>query len=246
MLKYNVESLEGLEEPIAALYEQGDKGYTLKVDGVVPESRFNEVNQRAVTAADEAKRRRGTVERVLGKLGLEDASGLDDALQALIDGKGKASADQEAIIAQVKGEAQKQVEAAQSALRNMATGSARSALKSAILEAGFHPEIADDIAASAMARVKVDSDGTAVIMTQEGTPLAGSGADGHATFADLAKKLAAEKPSFLVDRGKSGAGSSTAGGNAKKSKTVSRTAFDAMSQMDRAEFSKSGGKVVDG
>ena len=215
-LKYQVESLEGIDETAQAFYKEaeGGKGYVLQVAGVVPESKFNEVNQKAVDAQEEARRRRATVERVTGKLGLETADGLDDALEALINKKpnGKPDADQEAVIQQIKDAAKAREAELSGEVKKLKMGGAKDALKAAVLGANFHPEIADDITQTALGRVQLDDDGNLRIMSSNGGPLAGSGADGFATFADLANELAAAKPSFLVDGGKGGGGKPPASG----------------------------------
>ena len=213
-LKYQTESLEGLPEAVHDFYEQGENGYTLKVEGVVPKSKFDEVNQRAVDAATEAKRRRGTVERVMGELGIDDAAGLDDAIKALKAKGGKPTEDQQAVIDQLKAQYEGKLTEAQNRLSGVVQQGARSELKAALAAAKFHPEIVDDIAQTAMGRVQVDEGGNLRIMQANNSgPLAGSGPDGFATFADLANELAAAKPSFLVDAGKGGGGKPPASGN---------------------------------
>jgi len=247
-LKYQTESLDELPEAVHEFYEEGENGYTLKVEGVVPKSKFDEVNQRAVDAATEAKRRRGTVERVMGELGIDDASSLDDAIKALKAKGGKATEDQQAVIDQLKQQYEGKLNETQQKLSQVVQNGARSELKAALAAAKFHPEIVDDIAQTAMGRVQVDESGNLRIMQANNSgPLAGSGPDGFATFADLANELAAAKPSFLVDAGKGGGGKPPASSaSAKGATTATRSQFDAMSQSDRAAFSKSGGKVVEG
>lgn len=211
-INYTTESLEGIPEALHEHYTKGESGYTLNVAGVVPESKYQEASQKAVDNATEASRRRKTVERITGKLGLENADGLDEVLDSLIAGKGKASPDQQAIIDQMKAASTKEREGLMSQITALKMGGAKEALKSAILSANFHPEIADDITQTAMSRVSLDEEGNLRIMGTNGSPLAGSGADGFATFADLAKELAAAKPSFLVDKGKGGGGKLPASG----------------------------------
>ena len=246
-LQYTVDKLDGLDEGVAAFYKEADGKYVLDVEGVVPESKFNEVNQKAVDNATEAVRRRKTVERITAKLGLDSADGLDEALDGLLNTKAKPNADHEAIIAQMKKQHGEELSAAKGQIKAIVGNAAKSELKAALAAARFHPEIVDDITVTAMSRVSVDDDGNVRIMSADGKPLAGSGAEGYATFADLAKELAAAKPSFLVDGGKGGGGKSPASGSGSSgSKTVTRSQFDTMSHAERADFSKQGGKVVDG
>lgn len=245
-IEYQVETLEGIDEAVAGLYVEKDGKYMLDVQGVVPKAQYDEINQKAVDNATEAQRRRKTVERVLGKLGLEDASGLDDALDGLLSGKGKKSEDQEQIIAQIKAQAAKDVEAARSELQDVLIGGGVSQLQAALLSEGFPAKVAEMLAKTNKERLTVDENRNLRIMGENNKPLAGSGADGYANMTDLAKEFAAAMPELLTDKGKGGGGKPPASGGAGSAvKTVTRSQFDAMSHLDRANFSKSGGKVVD-
>lgn len=246
MLKYQVENLDGLPEAVHEFYEQGDDGYTLKVDGVVPKSKFDEVNQSALNARDESKRRRRTVETVLEKLGLDSADGLPDALDALIAKKsGKSDEETQALIAQIRAEGEAKAKAAQDRLTEMAQRAALGGLKASIAEVGFHKQALDMVAQSAMSRIKIDENGNPVIMRTDGTPLAGSGADGHATFADLAKELAAAMPDFLTDTGKGGGGKPPASGGKPNSRTIARSEFNALPAKERARVMGEGVTITD-
>lgn len=251
MLKFQLETLDGVDDSAKPFYKEAeDGGYVLQVEGAVSQAKYAEVNQKAVDNATESQRRRRTVERVLSSLGIESADQLDDTIADLIEkskSTKKSDPDQAAVIAQIKDTHKQEVGALQDKLRKVVLGGASAELKAALSAAKFHPEIVDDIASTAMGRVSLDENGEIRIMKADGSaPLAGSGAGGYATFADLAKELAAAKPSFLVDAGKGGGGKSPASGGSGAAKTVTRAEFDAMSHVDRATFAKSGGKVVDG
>lgn len=235
-LKFSVESLEGIEESLHSLYSEADGVFTLNVEGVVPEAKFTELNQKLVDANEEAMRRRKTVEK-WQKLGESP-----DAVRALLEGKG--AGDHEALIAQIKEQHSAEITGLRSEIQNMRLGSAKSQFAANLAEAGFHPEVIGDIAAGAASRLNIDENGQLRILSAEGKPLAGSGSDGYATLADLAKELAAAKPSFLVDKGVGGGGKPPASNGGEPAKTVTRSQFDAMSQFERSAFSKSGGKVV--
>ena len=245
-LKYQIDSLDGVDDAIKPLYAETEGGgFALRVEGVVPKSKFDEINQRAVDSADESARRRRTVERVVSKLGLENASGLDDALDALIAGQGKGGADQEKIVAALRQEYEGKLAESNKAITDLRMGNARAGVSAAIAKAGFHSQAVDMVTQSAMARVQIDETGKPRIMRADNSgPLAGSGPDGHATFADLASELAAAMPDFLKDAGKGGGGKPPASGGAP-AKTITRDAFNGMSPTDRANFFKSGGKVTD-
>jgi len=206
-LKYQVETLEGIDETAQAFYKEQDTGgYVLQVEGVVPQSKFNEVNQKAVDNATEAQRRRKTVERTLEKLGLEDASGLDDAIEALKANKAGSTKDQEAIISQIKGDYEAKLAEANQKYTGVLMKGAVSETKAALQEAGFPAKVAEMLAKTSTDRLNVDENGSVRIMAENGNPLAGSGGDGYATYGDFAKELAAAMPDLLVNTGKGGGG----------------------------------------
>jgi hypothetical protein len=244
-LAYTVETLEGLDEGVKALYAEGDKGFTLNVSGVVPEAKFNEINQQAVDAKTEAARRRKTLERVTGKLGLESADGLDDALEALMAKKpGKPDADQEAIVKQLKESHANELKASTDKIKAIQLDGAKATLQSNLQSVGFPDEAAKMFAAASIGRVQIEDDGSRRILSETGTPLAGSGADGFATELDLAKELAAAMPNLLVDNGKGGGAKSPASSGKATAKTMTREAVDKMSQAERSSFFSSGGKIA--
>ncbi len=215
-IKYTLENLEGVDEAHKPLYKEAEGGgFVLDVEGAVSADRFAEVNQKAVDNATEAQRRRKTVERITGKLGLEDAGELDTALEALIanQGKsGKSTEEQEAVISQLKTAHQTEIEAIRGEVTAMKMGAAKATFQSELQAAGFPAKAADMFAAANMNRVQLDESGEIRIMSEKGTPLAGSGADGFATLGDLSKELAAAMPEFLVDKGKGGGGKAPATG----------------------------------
>jgi hypothetical protein len=206
-LKYQTDTLDGLPEAVHDFYEKGENGYTLKVEGAVPKSQFDEINQKAVDNATEAQRRRKTVERVLSKLGLENADGLDDAIEGLLNKSKTPAKDdsaQQAIVDQIKAKYESEIAARDSQLAAIRTEGAKSQFKAALMSSGFGEKVAEMVAASNMGRLSFDDDGKMRIMTPEGRPLAGSGADGFATLSDLSTQLAADLPELLTDKGKGG------------------------------------------
>lgn len=249
-LKFTVDSLEGIDEAAKGFYKEQDGGsFVLEVEGAVAQSKFDEVNQRAVDAQTEAQRRRKTVERVTGKLGLENADGLDQALDDLLSKKAtppKDDAAQKAIVDQIRAEAENKVNALQSRLDGVLLGAARAEFKSELQSAGFSGKVAEMLAGANMNKVQFDNDGKMAIMQDNGNPLAGSGADGRATLADLAKNFAADYSDLLTDTGKGGSGKPPASGGGKAApKQITRQAFDALDAGSKAEHIRQGGVVTD-
>ncbi len=231
-LQYKVESLEGIDEAAQGLYKETEGGFVLEVEGVVPESKYAELNQKHVDAQTEAQRRRKTVERVTGKLGLENADGLDEALDALLNGKGKGNADNEAIVAQLKQDYEGKLKEAEGKYTGVLMNGAVAETKASLQEAGFPAKVAEMLAKTSTDRLKVDDTGKIRIMADNGNPLAGSGDDGYATYADLAKEFAAAMPDLLVDKGKGGGGKPPASGGQSQPKS-SRSGMKAA---DKAKF----------
>lgn len=161
-------------------------------------------------------------------------------------GSGKGSEDAQAKLDAMKADHDTQNTAKDERYNTLLKRTAGSDLKAELAKAGFISESIDDIASSAMGRLKFTDDGTAQVMTSDGKPMIGSGSDHGATLADLAKELATSKSYAVRDAGKGGGGkpAGSQGGTPDKP-TVSRATFDAMSQGERAAHSKSGGAVKD-
>ena len=217
-LKYSIENLENVDETHQSLYKKTESGgFILDVEGAVGADRLAEVNQKAVDNALEAQRRRKTVERVTSPLGLHAASKLDAATQALKSAPQKAQkgaqSDQEAVIAQIRKDFETKLAEKDQALSQIKLNGAKARFQSELQSAGFPTKAAEMFAAANMNRVNLDEGGEIRILSEKGTPLAGSGADGFANLSDLSKELAAAMPEFLVDKGKGGGGKAPASGS---------------------------------
>ena len=159
-------------------------------------------------------------------------------------GGGKGADDAQAKLDAMAADYEGKLTGANDRISKMMQRSASSDLKAELAKAGFIAESIDDIASSAMGRLQFHEDGSAKIMTSDGKPMIGSGADHGATLADLAKELAASKPYAVRDGGKGGGGKPPAStGGTPDKPTVTRAQFDAMSQSERANHSKSGGGI---
>jgi len=159
-------------------------------------------------------------------------------------GSGKGADDAQAKLDAMAADYEGKLTGANDRISKMMQRGASSDLKAELAKAGFIAESIDDIASSAMGRLQFHEDGSAKIMTSDGKPMIGSGADHGATLADLAKELAASKPYAVRDGGKGGGGKPPAStGGTPDKPTVTRAQFDSMSQSERANHSKSGGGI---
>lgn len=118
-------------------------------------------------------------------------------------------------------------------------------LRVELAKVGFIAEAIDDIATSAMGRLQFGDDGKPKVMTADGKPMIGSGADHGATLADLAKELAASKPYAVQDSGKGGGGKPPNSGGGAGGKSMTRAEFDALSPAAKSAAAKDGVKLTD-
>jgi len=176
----------------------------------------------------------------------------DDVAKRIADleekakGTGKGADEAQAKLDAMKGDYEAKIADRDKRITAMMQRTAGSELRAELAKAGFIPEAIDDIAATAMSRVQFNDDGTPKVLTADGKPMIGNGADHGATFADLAKELAGVKAYAVRDTGAGGGGKPPGSNGGKPNQqTVKRSAWDTMSQVDRAAFSKAGGKVVD-
>lgn len=159
-------------------------------------------------------------------------------------GSGKGAEDAQAKLDAMAADYEAKLTGANERIGKMMQRNATSELKTELAKAGFIPEAIDDIAATAMGRLQFNEDGTPKVLTHDGKPMIGSGADHGATLTDLAKELAESKPYAVRDGGIGGGGKPPSTGGKPKQQTVKRSEWDAMSHKARADFSNTGGKVV--
>jgi hypothetical protein len=163
-------------------------------------------------------------------------------------GNGKGADDAQAKLDAMKADHETQNTAKDARYNTLLQRNAGSEFKAELAKAGFVAGI-DMVADYNMPkRVQFNDDGTPRVMTADGKPMIGSGADHGATLADLAKELAGREDmgNFVRAPGNGGGGKPlTSQGGTPDKPTVTRATFDAMSQVERAAHSKSGGAVKD-
>lgn len=166
-------------------------------------------------------------------------------LQAAIDKGGKGDADAQAKMDALTLAHKAEIDGRDTKLAALMRKMANSELRAELAKVGVIPEGLDILANFAASRIAFNDDGSPKVMTADGKPMIGSGADHGATLADLAAEMAKTIPHLVKDAGAGGGGKPPGSGGKPDAVTVTRSQFDAMSQAERAAHSKSGGKVVD-
>lgn len=240
-LKFQLDKLDGLDAAVSALYKKSGDGYVLDVEGAVPQAEADELRGKLMEANEESRRRRKAVEKweKLGKT--------PEEVQERIESAGKGDADHEKIVNDLKSQHDAERAEDRKTLDRVVRDSAVKDLKVALAEANVVPEGLDILGSFGSQRIKVETDGKIRIMSTEGeTPMAGSGKDGYATVADLAKELAAATPHLVKADAAGGGGKAPASGSGKQpEKTITRAEFDQLSPTQQRETALSGVTVVD-
>lgn len=167
-------------------------------------------------------------------------------LEKAAQGTGKGAEEAQAKLDAMKQEYEGKLTAAEQRAEKLMRSQAAASLKAELAKVGVVPEGLDLLAGYASGRIAFNDDGSPKVMTADGKPMIGSGSDHGATLSDLAKELATSIPHLVADGGKGGSGKQPGsnGGKPERS-TVKRSDWDKMDHAQRADFSKSGGKVTD-
>ena len=198
-LEYTVDTLEGLDEGIAALYVEKDGKHVLDVSGVEPAE-----NVTGLKTALQKERENAAMWKKFGTP--DDVDAKIAELTEKAKGSGKGAEDAQARLDAMAADYDGKLSERDARIEKMMKGNARSSLEAELAKAGFIPEAIDDIAATALSRIEFNDDGTPKVLTSEGKPMIGNGADHGATLADLAKELSEAKPYAVRDGGAGGGG----------------------------------------
>jgi hypothetical protein len=176
----------------------------------------------------------------------EDVAAKIADLEKKAQGTGKGAEEAQAKLDAMAQEYEGKLTESEKRFRSVLERQAVSDLKAELAKAGVVPEGLDLMAAYARQRIEFSDDGTVKVLTADGKPMIGSGADHGATLSDLATELAKSIPHLVADKGAGGSGKQPGSNGGKpEPKTVTRAEWDKMNHAERTEFSKSGGKVVD-
>lgn len=123
--------------------------------------------------------------------------------------------------------------------------SANAELRAELAKAGVIPEGLDMLSTFAASRIAFNDDGSTKILTVDGKPMIGSGADHGATLADLAKELAKASPFLVKDGGAGGGGKPPGSGGGTGQKTMTRADFEKLDAAGKAAAMKDGTNLTD-
>lgn len=244
-----VDTLEGLPEHVHQFYEQGSDGKFHLQDI----SALKNALKHTKTERDEARARAKQVAdwEKLGKTPTEIQEMLA-AAEAKAAEEAKKAGDFDGILAQHKSKWEKDLNtvAGERDLwrNNFINSQKQTGLLSALTAGEATPEGIELLPSILSSRVQIDvQDGkvTTRILGADGNAMAGGGADGTATFADLIKEAKTKYPSLFKGTGQSGSGASNgkggggAGGSTKKRSEMTipeRTAY--IREHGQAEYLK--------
>jgi len=160
-------------------------------------------------------------------------------LEKAAQGTGKGAEEAQAKLDAMKAEYEGQLSERDKRFQTMAERVAMGDLKAELAKAGVVPEGLDLMAAFARQRIQFAEDGSAKVLTADGKPMIGSGADHGATLGDLAKELAASIPHLVADGGKGGGGKQPGSqGGTPSGKSVRASELETMTPQAKAKFFK--------
>jgi hypothetical protein len=233
-MEIELSDISGLPETHKALAVEADGKYKLDLTKFAPVAEVETFKAKALTAQNEAIDRRKALKA------WEALGATPDEVQAKL-----AKGADPAIIEQMRAQMAEKESGYNTKLSKIMGERAVSDLKAELARNGVVPEGLDLLANFGASRIKFDDDGNIRVMAADGaTPMVGSGANGGATLADLAKQLASSIPHLVKDAGAGGGGKPPGSGGTSQ-KTMPRAEFLALPPARQAELAKSGVTPID-
>lgn len=237
-MEIKLESIEGLPEGLKGAVTEADGNHTLDLSKLMPTEDLS-----GLKTALSKERANVAAWQKLGENPDAITAQIADLKSA--KPKGKTDDDVAAMIEQATSPLQAKLDAASGQLTAMRSKSTSQEISVELAKSGVLPEALDMVANFATSRIMYADDGSMQVTTSDGKPMVGTGENHTATISDLVSDLVKTMPFAVKDGGQGGGGKPPNNGGKPQSKTATRGEFDAMSQLERAQFSKSGGKVVD-
>ena len=245
MLKLTVDTLDGVAEPIRALYEPKDGKFALKVEGIEDTSGLKSALQKEREAAKAAKEYQalGLSPAEIAELKAARDKAEEDKARAAGDFdkiRGKMAEQHQSELAKLKAE----LEAVQASEHRavVTTG-----LMNALAEAGATNEGLDLLPAILRDRAKIEAaDGKRVVkvLDADGVPMIGKGGK-DAGFADLADWAVSKYPSLFKSKTMAGSGTPSGGNGAgSATRTVKAAELVNMTAGQKAAFFKANPNIT--
>ncbi|GAA6196684.1 hypothetical protein NBRC116598_21280 [Pseudophaeobacter arcticus] len=198
-MKIKIDDLSGLPEGLKSVVEtEGDKS-TLDLSKLM--------------IAEDLAGLKSALQKERGNASAYAKYGTPEEIEAKIadltekaKGSGKGAEDAQAKLDAMAADYDGKLSAKDAKIDALMRSTAGASLKAELAKAGFIAEAIDMMAISAMGRLEFNEDGSPKVLTSDGKPMIGNGADHGATLADLAKELAEANPFAVRDGGKGGGG----------------------------------------
>lgn len=246
MLKLTVDTLDGVAEPIRALYEPKDGKFALKVEGLEDTSGLKSALQKEREAARAAKEYQA--------LGLSPAeiAELKLARDKAEEEKARAAGDFDKIRGKLTEQHQSELARLRSELEAVQASEHRAVvttgLMAALAEAGATNEGLEVLSTILQGRAKIEAtDGKRVVkvLDADGVPMIGKGGK-DAGFADLAEWAVSKYPSLFKSKTMAGSGTPSGGNSAGSAKrTMSRAEFLKLSPAEASKAALAGLQIID-
>lgn len=240
-LQLIVDTLEGLAEPVAALYAKGDDGkYKLAVDGVPDVTNL----QKALRAEREA---RANAEKAAKDFEGLDAKEIRDMLKQMEGNEEaqllKAGKIDDVIARRTQKlvqenerklrEAMERVEAESVRAKRLIAKVLDGAVTAAASKAGLHPQAIDDAMLHARSIFSLDDDGNAVQLGDDGKPVLGKDGKTPFTPAEWLESMRETKPHWFP--------ATANGGGARGSSGATRQDLSKLSPVERMNLARQQG-----
>lgn len=233
MLKFTIDSLEGLDDGVKALYEKAGDKYQLKIDGLPKQEDVSGLKAKVEELLAEKK-----AEHKARKIA-------EDAAAAAAEEAARKSGDTSALekswqekLTKREGELQKQIDALMGSITGITVDSVAVRMANEIAVQGSADILIPHIK-SRLAAEQRDGQFVTVVRDAAGRPSA-------ASLDDLKSEFSSN-PAFapVIVGSKATGGGASGGGKGGGAATVKRAHFDAMSAEQQMAHAKSGGGIVD-
>lgn len=231
-MEIELSDVSGLPEALRPLAQEADGKFKLDLAKLMPAEDLTGLKTALVKERENAG--------AYAKFGKPDeiAAKLAD-LEKRAAGTGKGAEDAQAKLDAMKATYEAQIADRDGKFQKLMTERAKSDLKAELAKAGVVPDGLDMLATFAAQRIQFNDDGSPKVLSSEGKPMIGSGADHGATLADLAKELAGSMPYLVKDGGTGGSGKQPgSSGGKQQGKQVRASELANMTPMEKAAFFK--------